>query len=212
MRPTLRIAIVGAESTGKSTLAHALGAALLGAAPDAAPDAALGAALGAVRAAVLQATPAAALAQRGGPRVAIVDEWLRTWCEAAGRTPRAGEQRAILREQHARIEAAAAGHAIVVADTTALNTAVYSRLLFGDRSLEAEAVERHRSMDATLLTAIDLPWVADGHQRDGPQVREPVDSALRELLARHRLPFAVIGGQGPARLAQALAALRPLLG
>lgn len=176
---TLRIAIVGAESTGKSTLAHALGAAL-GAAP--------------------------------APRVAVVDEWLRTWCESAGRTPRAEEQAAILREQHARIEAAAADHAIVVADTTALSTAVYSRLLFGDRSLEGEAVERHRSMDATLLTAIDLPWVADGHQRDGPQVREPVDTALRELLARHRLPFSVIGGQGSARLAQALAALRPLLG
>ncbi len=180
---TLRIAIVGAESTGKSTLAHALGAAL-GAAP----------------------------APRGGRRVAVVDEWLRTWCETAGRTPRAEEQAAILREQHARIEAAAASHAIVVADTTALSTAVYSRLLFGDCSLECEAVERHRSMDATLLTAIDLPWVADGHQRDGPQVREPVDTALRELLARHRLPFSVIGGQGSARLAQAVAALRPLLG
>lgn len=211
MRPTLRIAIVGAESTGKSTLARALGTALA-AAPVVPPDAARGVTLDAAFGAILQVAPAAALAQRGGPRVAVVDEWLRIWCEAAGRTPHAGEQRAILRQQHARIDAAAAGHAIVVADTTALNTAVYSRLLFGDRSLEAEAVERHRSMDATLLTAIDLPWVADGHQRDGPQVREPVDSALRELLARHRLPFAVIGGHGSARLAQALAALRPLLG
>jgi hypothetical protein len=46
----------------------------------------------------------------------------------------------------------------------------------------------------TLLTALDLPWVADGLQRDGPHVREPVDDVLRELLLANALPFAVIGG------------------
>jgi hypothetical protein len=58
----------------------------------------------------------------------------------------------------------------------------------------------------TLLTALDLPWVADGLQRDGPQVREPVDDTLRELLLAHALPFAVVGGQAEQRVAQALAA------
>ena len=33
----------------------------------------------------------------------------------------------------------------------------------------------------TLLTALDIDWQPDP-QRDGPQVREPVDTALRELL------------------------------
>jgi nicotinamide riboside kinase len=175
---TLRIAIVGAESTGKTTLARELGA---------------------------------ALAAFGVGRVAVVAEWLREWCDLAGRTPRADEQAAILREQHERIEAAATRHEIVVADTTGLMTATYSRLLFDDASLEADAVARHRQVAVTLLTAIDLPWVADGHQRDGAHVREPVDAALRELLARHALPFHVIGGRGQARLAQALAALQPAL-
>jgi nicotinamide riboside kinase len=174
MSGALRIAVVGAESTGKTTLAAAL---------------------------------AAALAQDGRARVAWVPEVLREWCARAGRTPAAHEQAAIARAQHARIEEAAAAHEIVVSDTTALMTAVYSRIVFGDRSLDAMAVQLHRTMHATLLTALDLPWVPDGLQRDGPQVQRPVDDALRELLQMHRLPFAVIGGQGEVRLAQALAAV-----
>lgn len=174
MNGALRIAVVGAESTGKTTLAAAL---------------------------------AAALAQDGRARVAWVPEVLREWCTRAGRTPAAHEQAAIARAQHARIEAAAAAHEIVVSDTTALMTAVYSRIVFGDRSLDAMAVELHRTMHTTLLTALDLPWVPDGLQRDGPQVQRPVDDALRELLRVHRLPYSVVGGQGDARLAQALAAV-----
>ena len=65
-------------------------------------------------------------------------------------------------------------------------------------------------MALTLLTALDLPWVPDGHQRDGEHVREPVDALLRELLLAHRLPWAVIGGEGPAGLQQAMRAVLPL--
>ncbi|MBL8288428.1 MAG: ATP-binding protein [Rubrivivax sp.] len=180
-RGGLRIAIVGAESTGKTTLARELAAALAAAAgPGSAPQA---------------------------PRVALVEEVLRGWCESAGRTPRRDEQRAILVEQHQRIDAAAATHDIVVCDTTGLMTHVYSELLFDDRSLAPLAVAHHRAMTATLLTALDLPWTADPGIRDGEHVREPVDDRLREVLLRHALPFAVVGGQGPARLAQACAAL-----
>jgi nicotinamide riboside kinase len=174
----LRIAIVGAESTGKTWLAREL---------------------------------AAALATQTGLRVTWVPEWLRGWCERTGRTPQPHEQGAILRAHHEQIEAAAAGHDIVVCDTTALMTAVYSRLLFDDRSLDERAVALHRRMDATLLTALDLPWVADGHLRDGPQVQQPVDDLLRGLLLAHRLPHARVGGAGVARLQSALDAVRPLL-
>ncbi len=174
----LRIALLGAESTGKTTLAAAL---------------------------------AARLASDTGLRVAWVPEWLRGWCERAGRTPRADEQASIADAQHRAIEAAAAGHDIVVCDTTALMTAVYSRIVFGDSSLDEIAVRLHRGMAATLLMAIDIPWVADGLQREGPQVREPVDSALRELLVGHGLPFCLVGGSQAARLDHALDALAPLL-
>ena len=193
---SLRIAIVGAESTGKTTLARELAAALAGSC---------------ATNTMTPATTSVSIAPAGGRRVALVGEVLREWCTAAGRTPRREEQQGILLEQHRRIDAAAATHDIVVSDTTALMTHVYSDLLFDDRSLLPLAMERHRGMTATLLTALDLPWVADGHQRDGEHVRQPVDDRVRELLVRHGLPFSVVAGTGPARLAQALAALRPLL-
>lgn len=175
---SLRVAIVGAECTGKTQLAQAL---------------------------------SARLARDTGLRVAWVPEVLREWCDRVGRTPQAHEQAPILRAQHERIEAAAAAHDIVICDTTALMTAVYSRLIFADRSLDQRAVALQRRMAMTLLMAVDLPWVADGLQRDGEHVREPVDGALRELLIAHRLPWAVVGGQGDARLQNAVAALAPLL-
>lgn len=178
MSESVRIGIVGAESTGKTTLASEL---------------------------------AARLAQDTGLRVAWVPELLREWCDHAGRTPQAHEQAVILCAQHERIDAAAAAHDVVVCDTTALMTAVYSRLIFDDRSLDERAMALHSRMALTLLTALDLPWVADGHQRDGEHVRAPVDTLLRELLLAHRLPWAVIGGTGAARLQQAVNAVLPLL-
>jgi nicotinamide riboside kinase len=174
------IAIVGAESTGKTQLAQAL---------------------------------AEALRTQTGQRVAWVPELLRGWCDTHGRTPRVDEQAGILEAQHGLIEAAAAQHDWVVCDTTALMTAVYSRMVFGDASLEARAGELHRrSVVLTLLTALDLPWVADGLQRDGPQVRVPVDGALRQLMQLQGVAFGVVRGEGAARLDHALRAVAPLLG
>jgi len=172
------IAIVGAESTGKTTLAAAL---------------------------------AERLRAADAGRVAWVPEVLREWCDATGRTPLAHEQGAILRAQHERIAEAAATHDWVVCDTTALMTAVYSTLVFGDDSQQQRAAELHARMPTvTLLTALDLPWVADGHQRDGPQVREPVDALLRALMQRHRIGYSVVAGRGERRVQQAMDALRPL--
>ena len=175
---TLRIAIVGAESTGKTALAQAL---------------------------------AERVAGLTGLRCTWVGEWLRSWCEREGRTPRPDEQAAIAQHQQGLIELAAANHELVVCDTTALMTAVYSDMLFDDRSLVAYAIEQQRHCQLTLLTALDIDWVADGLQRDGPQVREPVDNRLRALLIGHRLPWSLVAGRGAARVESAVDALAPLL-
>ena len=172
------VAIVGAESTGKTALAEQL---------------------------------AARVAGETGLTCTWVPEQLRLWCEREGRTPRQHEQAAIARAQREAVEAAAAGHDVVLADTTPLMTAVYSRLIFGDDSLTAEAAAWQRRCATTLLTALDLPWVADGLQRDGEHVREPVDTLLRELLQAHRLSWALVAGTGEARVDHALDAMAPLL-
>ena len=169
------VALLGAESTGKTTLAHAL-AQTLGA---------------------------------EGRSVALVGEYLREFCDGHGRTPREDEQIGIADEQTRRIELAARDHDIVIADTTALMIAVYSEIVFGDRSLYARAEAAHREgCDLTLLTALDLPWQADGLQRDGPHVREPVTAQVRASLSRAGVAYSVVSGSGPARLTSALAAVR----
>ena len=167
IRTALVIAVVGAESTGKTWLAQAL---------------------------------SEHLARSTGLRCTWVPEWLRLWCDAQGRTPARHEQFEIGQTQQTRIAAAAQAHDIVVADTTALMTAVYSLQVFGDESLLPFALEQHQRVHLTLLTALDLPWVADGHQRDGPHVREPVDATLHQWLTQAQLPFMRVSGLGTARL------------
>ena len=146
-----------------------------------------------------------------GKDAALVAETLREFCEVQGRTPRLDEQAQIAGIQTRRIEAAAAAHAFVVADTTALMIAVYSDFVFGDRGLYAQAERDHRHCDLTLLTALDLPWQPDGLQRDGPQVREPVDALIRAALQRMGLPYVVVAGIGDARLESAWSAVRHAL-
>jgi nicotinamide riboside kinase len=144
----LVVAVLGAESTGKTTLVEQLSQAL----------------------------------QDLGHPTAVVPEVLREFCEARGRTPQAHEQRDLAAAQIQRIEAAKQMASVVLADTTALMTAVYSELIFQDPSLYPLAVEAHRTVDLTLLTAVDLPWVSDGIQRDGEHVRAPVDALIRRAL------------------------------
>ena len=178
MPRALVIAILGAESTGKTALAQAL---------------------------------SQRLADETDLACTWVGEYLRDWCEREGRTPRHDEQRMIALVQQQRIEAAATAFDIVVADTTPLMTACYSALLFDDDGLLADAVAVQRCCDLTLLTALDLPWIADGLQRDGPHVRAPVDAWLRSTLAAQGLAWSVVRGEHGLRLECALDAVTPLV-
>jgi nicotinamide riboside kinase len=172
------VALLGAESTGKTTLALRLRDRLLA----------------------------------EGHDVVAVPEYLREFCDRHGRTPGRDEQADIGAEQTRRIADAAAAHALVIADTSALMIAVYSDQVFGDRSLYGRAEQAHATgCDLTLLTALDLPWHADGLQRDGPHVREPVDAKVRAALQRAGVAHAVVFGEGEARLAAALSCVERAL-
>jgi nicotinamide riboside kinase len=170
------VAVLGAESTGKTELARAI---------------------------------AQRLQERGVPTT-LVGEYLREWCDREGRTPRPDEQQAIADEQTRRIGAAAAT-GVVIADTTALMTAVYSEQLFGDRSLYAGALAAQRRFAITLLTALDIPWVGD-HLRDGPHARQPTDTLVRAALSGAGVSYAVVHGTGGERLANAWNAINSIAG
>lgn len=168
-----KIAVLGAESTGKSTLVQDLTL-------------------------TLQAI--------GTPCIAI-SEFLREWCDKYQRTPRPEEQAQIAQEQTLRI-GAAQGLA-VVADTTALMTALYSDLLFQDPSLYPDALDELRNFTHVLVTGLDLPWVADGHQRDSPAGQQAFHQRLQSVLQEHNIRYSMVWGTGPLRLEAALRIVLP---
>ncbi len=168
----VRIALLGAESTGKTQLSWGIAEAL----------------------------------QSLGLHVTVVPETLREWCEAHNRTPLAHEQLEIAQQHAQRIFSI--DHGWVIADTSPLMTAIYSDFIFKDKSLHAQALLEQASFDITLVMGLDLEWIADGLQRDGAHVREPVDSLLRQALQSAGLPFKVIYGQSDARLSAALMAIQ----
>ncbi|MFM9880343.1 MAG: AAA family ATPase [Burkholderiaceae bacterium] len=170
--PALTIALLGAESSGKTQLAQAL----------------------------------AAHFRKRGQRAVLVPEYLRLWCEQQRRTPRQQEQEAIAREQARQVDEAGPCD-VLIADTTALMIAVYSDHVFADTSLYRFALAQQRRYHVTLLTGLDLPWVADGLQREGPHVQQPVDSLLRQALQGAGLAYQVVYGQGQQRLENALNAI-----
>lgn len=171
----LVVALLGAESTGKTDLARAL---------------------------------AAELGRSTGLRVRWVPEHLRAWCDDRGRTPLRHEQRDIARAQTAAIDEAARDSQLVIADTTALMTALYSRHYFGDDALLPAALEAQRRFDLTLLCSPDgLPWQPDGFQRDGEATRARIHAELQRLLEDHGIAFERLSGDFATRLARLQALL-----
>ncbi|TAG47851.1 MAG: nicotinamide-nucleotide adenylyltransferase [Betaproteobacteria bacterium] len=167
------IAVVGAESTGKTTLTETLAQHFDG---------------------------------------EIVPEYLREFCEIQQRTPTLIEQSLIVatqltHEANALDRAAKSGAAWVICDTAPLQTAVYSEFVFDDTSLYPQALAAHRRYSHTLLLLPDIGWQADGLQRDGAQVQQPVTELLRAQLIAAELPFTEVGGAGLSRVNAAIDAL-----
>ncbi len=142
-----------------------------------------------------------------GRSVHSVPEVLREWCAARQRTPLAHEQAAIAAEQARRVLAAPPTE-VLIADTTPLMTAVYSDIYFGDTALYAAALTHQQRFNVTLLASTDVPWVADGVQRDGIAQQQRVQARLREVLLAALLPFHEVAGLGEARLRSALSGIQ----
>jgi HTH-type transcriptional repressor of NAD biosynthesis genes len=191
-----RVAVVGAESTGKTTLAHELAAALR----------ARGGAHGATRVVpeigrdvtidkLARARAAAALAGAPRPRVESL-----VWETA--------DFVAIAAAQNAREDAEARlGGPVLVCDTDARATGVWHERYVGARAAEVEAAAR--PTDLTLLThPEDVPFTQDG-LRDGARLRGWMTDTFVERLAGSRWRW--VRGAREDRLAAALAAVDELL-
>ena len=156
---------------------------------------------------------AAALAERFGGL--WVGEHLRDFCAQHERTPTRDEQANILErqfqlEEGALMRARRSGKQWVFCDTAPLLTAIYSDFIFGDRSLYPRARVLHERYALTLNLEPDVPWVADGIQRDGAHVRAPVQAMIERELSTLAVPWQQIAGHGAIRLGTAVAAVESL--
>lgn len=91
-------------------------------------------------------------------------------------------------------------------DTDPLMTAVWADMLFGTRDPWFDKWKG--TADLYLLLDIDLPWVEDGTRMFGTAAarRKFFDLSQAEL-ERRGVPWALVGGQGAARLNNALAVI-----
>lgn len=157
-----------------------------------------------------KSTLGAALAQHFGAE--LVSEYGRDWCAEHGAETSMADLVAIAETHRAQIDAAidraeAAGQDWLILDTDPVMTAVWAQMLYGiqDAALAASG----RTADLYLVPDIDLPWVADGLRYLGaPEERARFMAlSVAELEARG-LPYAIVRGEGAARLASALEAIQ----
>jgi nicotinamide riboside kinase len=118
------------------------------------------------------------------------------------------------REDAAKAAAAAAGARLVICDTEALTTMLWSDLLYGTtpEALRRGAEKRCRNYALYLLLDTDIPFAPDPQRCfPDPDDREKCRRIWRGALERRHLPFVEIRGDGPARERAAIAAVEEVL-
>jgi nicotinamide riboside kinase len=150
-----KICLLGAESTGKSTLAKAL---------------------------------ALELCRRGYWAQAL-PEVLRLFCARWGRLPVVVDEPHIFETQQRAEQAAhlawqtrSRTPGFLFCDSSPLLTAFTSQWYFGDESLLKPGLTHQASYFHTYFTLPTLPWIPDGIQRDGPEVRVRFSHRLEGFL------------------------------
>ncbi len=141
-------------------------------------------------------------------RTLWVPEYVRDFVARLGAPPEAGDVDEIARGQIAREdELAAAADRLLILDTDLLSTVVYSRHYYRRCPSWIEAALDDRAGDLYLLAGIDVPWVADGFQRDRGDRRQEMQELFRRQLIARELRFVEIRGDRETRIRRAVAAI-----
>jgi HTH-type transcriptional regulator, transcriptional repressor of NAD biosynthesis genes len=136
-----------------------------------------------------------------------VPEYGRLYCEIFGNECDLEDLRAI-RRGHDLLAAAARRKAkqLIVFDTDAVMTAVWSDILLGQRPADLDRIDD--PADLYLLCDIDVPFVADDIRYfPDPTTRTRMLAQTRAELERRGLPFVTITGSRYVRLKTAVDAI-----
>ena len=87
-------------------------------------------------------------------------------------------------------------------DTTPFLTAIYSEIVFGSTDAVVNNFAKDYDYDLTLFTQIDFPWEGDGLMRDSPLIQAKVHRMIQEKLDTHKIAYEIVSGDLPQRLKQ----------
>ena len=85
-------------------------------------------------------------------------------------------------------------------DTTPLLTGIYSEVVFGATDQGVKKIAQNHDYDLTLFTQIDFPWKSDGIQRDGPLAQAKVHYRIQAKLDSLKIPYRIVSGDVQKRL------------
>lgn len=211
-----RVVLIGAESTGKTTLAQALARHYgTGWVPEVGREyweAKIREGLPCGRFPSWAADAEGAADADGEPVEAEVD---RPMHGGSGDAPTAelssAEFRYIAAEQQRRENAAArTANRVLICDTNGFATGTWHERYRGRRDAEVDAIGARDRVHLYLLAEPDFPFVQDGW-RDGEHVREWMHARFAEQLAAGPTPVVRLRGSWEERMAAAVAAIDALL-
>ncbi len=91
-------------------------------------------------------------------------------------------------------------HAFLFCDTTPLLTSIYSEWVFGKKDPLVDSIAATHDYHLTFFTQMDFPWASDGIQRDGAKAQTAVHSLIETRLNQQNIPYLAIGGLPQERL------------
>lgn len=185
-----RIIVVGAESTGTTTLAHDLGCAL---------EAGFVAEYGRAWSAAKLAGARQAAHQDGAPA-----PWMDSLAWASE------EFNVIAARQTAAIDDACLETPTVVADTDALATSIWHERYIGGPRAAALELARARRPDLYILTSPDGVRFDQDGLRDGEQFRNAMHERFIRELENSGVSWVLVSGSRDQRVSAAMAACEPL--
>lgn len=141
-----------------------------------------------------------------------VPEYARAFVARAQRPVRFEDVEAIGRGQlAAEDQARRPGAPLLVLDTDLVSTWVYSRHYYGDCPAWIGKAARARLSDLYLLLGTDVPWVAEGHQREQPERRQELYGSFKRTLEEFGARVVEVRGTWAERRDAAIAAVDALL-
>ena len=136
-----------------------------------------------------------------------VEEYARDFLHELGREYQQADLIDIAKGQLAlEAQQAIAANSFLFCDTNLLVIKVWSKFVFGE--IDPWLVENMKldTYNLHLLTDVDLPWEEDPLREHPHRRKELFDIYHHELLSAG-VPFEIVSGEGPDRLASALKAL-----